>query len=89
MVTVNALEVALTFPAASVWRTYTVFVPCVSAGALELQAVPSEEYCTVAPDSIPVRLSTPLEVIPSLPLLPVSLDSDTPGVATVVSSVKL
>ena len=45
---------------------------------------PSVEYCTVAPDSIPVRLSTPLEVIPSLPLVPVSLDSATPGVAAVV-----
>ena len=86
-VNVYAVEPALTFPATSVWRTYTVFVPCVSTGALALQLVPSPEYCTVAPASVPATLSVPTFVILSVPLDPLSLVKPTVGAATTVSTV--
>ena len=57
---VNVYVVALeVFPATSTCRTYTVFVPWLNAGALVDHVVPSAEYCTVAPDSVPPTVSVP------------------------------
>ena len=58
-----------------------------SAGALALQVVPSLEYCTVAPASVPETVSVPTFVILSEPLDPLSVPNPTVGEATTVSTV--
>ncbi|CAB3744441.1 hypothetical protein LMG27174_07180 [Paraburkholderia rhynchosiae] len=73
------LVAADTLPATSVWRTWTVFAPS-AALKLLLQCAPlSMLYCTVAPLSTPLRLSTPELVTRSLALVPESIASATAG----------
>ncbi|ODQ36066.1 hypothetical protein BGV65_06030 [Burkholderia ubonensis] len=76
-------------PATSICRTCTLFTPS-TALKLVLQCAPlSTLYCTVAPVSMPVKLSVPTLVTWSEVLLPESVVSATPGAAAEVSSVKL
>src|SRR5262249_60515801 len=70
-----------TLPATSVWRTLMVLRPSTAVNEL-LQVVPLLiEYCTMAPVSMPDRVSAPLLVIWSELELPLSVVSATPGAA--------
>ncbi len=71
----------LTFPAASVCRTATVFTPSTAVKLPPHVAPPSTEYSTAAPASIPVSASVPSWVTRSAPPGPVSANSPTPGAA--------
>src|SRR6185369_16589140 len=84
------LPAELVLPARSVCRTRTLLVPS-TAVKLAVQVVPpSMEYSITAPASMPVRDRVPVLVIRSLLLVPVSLDSTTPGgVGATVSRVKV
>ena len=93
-VKLRVAELVDTFPARSVWRTVTDFVPSsVRVKLLPLIFVqvlpPLRLYWLVAPDSSPVILTIPELVIPSVELIPVSLANAKVGAITVVSKVKL
>ena len=78
-VKVSAAEAALTLPATSVWRRYTVLLPTAAVGAVALQPeVPLLLYSNVAPVS-PVGVSAPLLVILSEVLEPLSVVKATVG----------
>ena len=92
IVNIKALELALTLPATSVWRTVTDFAPSpVSVKLLPAPVVqlvpPLVLYCQVAPASSPVTFTVPLLVIPS-PTTPLSTARLAVGAAAAVSRVK-
>ena len=79
----------LVLPATSVCRTCTLLFPSAAVKMLPQVVPPSIEYSTVAPASMPVKVRLPVRLIRSVPLAPVSLLRDTPGVAAIVSSTKV
>ena len=83
--TVVAAEV---LPATSVWRTATVLLPSTGVKVGDQVWPPSVLYSTVAPVSVPPMVRAPLLVMPSEPLAPVSLVSETVGAAGAVVSTK-
>ena len=91
----KAADAAPVLPAASVWRTCTDFSPLpVSVRLLPEPVIqllpPLVLYCQLAPGSSPATLTTPLVVMPSLALEPVSLAKVGTGDAgAVVSRVTL
>src|SRR6185369_14023531 len=79
------LPTLLVLPATSVWRTWTVLLPS-AAVKLLFQVEPlSVEYSTAAPASMPLSDRVPFFVTWSVPLVPVSLERETPGAAATVS----
>lgn len=76
------LVAAPMFPAASIWRTWTVLVPS-TATKLELQVVPpSIEYWTVPPFSAGVTVIKPLGLIPDDPVSSATFGAPGPAVST-------
>ena len=87
----SALEFDDALPAASVWRTITLWAPSPLTVKLEpLPAVqfvpPSVLYCQAAPASSPPTLTVP-SLVRLSPELPLSVARDSVGAATCVSSV--
>ena len=80
----NALLFKPTFPAASICRTMTDLLPSpISVKAIPLPVVQftllSVLYCHVAFDAKPETFTTPLLVMVSLALMPVSADNESDG----------